>query len=164
MKTALIVIDVQKYFLNKSTNRLPERIYDYIKNNKFDLVLFTKFVNNAKSNFSKSLSWHECTGSPDTDIAEELLEFTKNGNIFEKHTFSGFKNKKLVKFLRDKKIDSVYLCGTDSDACVLASAFDAFDLGFHVTVLKDLCASCNGNNFHGYGKAIIERNLEKGAR
>ena len=161
MKSALIVVDVQNYFLNESTKHLPARIAGYIKSSSFDFVLLTKFVNSRKSNFAKSLGWHNCNSSPDTDIPKELEEFTNGHNVFEKNTFSAFKNVQMVKFLLRNKISKVYLCGTDSDACVLASAYDAFDLGFSVKVVKELCASCNGNDFHEYGRAIIERNLEK---
>ena len=160
MKTALIVVDIQKYFIKGQTKHLPKKIKDYIIENKFDFIAFTKFINNKKSNFAKSLGWYRCRGSPDTDIPRQLLKFARPSNVFEKSTFSAFKNKKLVNTLRQRRIKRLYICGTDSDACVLASAFDAFDLGFEIIVLKDLCASCNGNRYHEYGKQIIERNLE----
>ena len=164
-KSALIVIDVQNYFLNSSTRHLPEKIAKFISKNKneFDFILFTKFVNSKKSNFRRFFNWRKCHSSPDTDIAAVLSKFVNKNkkNVFVKNTFSAFKSKKLIAFLKNKKINTVHLCGTDSDACVLASAFDAFDLGFSAHVIKELCASCNGDSYDKLGKAVIERNLEK---
>lgn len=45
MKNALIIIDVQKYFLNKHTKHIPEKIAKFLeKNRDFNFVLFFKFV------------------------------------------------------------------------------------------------------------------------
>ena len=165
--SALIVIDVQNYFLNQHTKHLPKKIANFIlknnkkNNSKFYHVLFTTFVNSKSSNFHKFFGWIKCNSSPDTDIAHELSKFANSKNIFAKHTFSAFKSKKLLAFLRKNRVSEVHLCGTDSDACVLASAYDAFDLGFSVHVIKELCASCNNKRFDKIGKAIIARNLEK---
>ena len=157
---ALIVIDVQNYFLNEYTKDLPRKIANFIAKNKFDFLIFTKFVNSKDSNFYRFFKWKKCFLKEETEIAEGLLTFTNKNNVFVKHTFSAFKNKKLIAFLRKNKIKEVYLCGTDTDACVLASAYDAFDLGFYVYTLKELCSSCNGEYFHSIGKELISRNLE----
>ena len=71
-KTALIIIDVQNYFVNEHTKGIPEKIAQFINENKFDFVLFTKFVNHEGSNYFKLLNWHKCLGSPDTDIYPTL--------------------------------------------------------------------------------------------
>lgn len=160
-KIALIVIDVQNYFINKNTEHLPKKIAEFIEASQFDYVLFTRFVNHPKSNFAKMLGWDKCDSSPAIDIHIALKKFAKKGQIFTKDTLSAFKSEELRRFLKKKKIEEVYLCGTDSEACVLSSAFEAFDLGFKVHILKDLCASTNGKEFHEYARTIMERNLEK---
>ena len=38
------------------------------------------------------------------------------------------------------------MCGVDIDCCVLKTAFDFFENDYNVFVLKDLCASTNGEN------------------
>ena len=166
MKTALIVIDVQKYFVNEKTTdknlrKLPGRISDYIENNDFDFIIFTVHVNKKNSNHFKILGWKECTGKPDAELHDSLKKFAKKGNLFEKSTYSAFKSKRLLDFLKRNNISKVFLCGVDTDACLLASAYDAFDLGFDIAVLKELCASHTGNNMHECAKRIMEKNLEK---
>jgi len=158
--TAVLIIDVQNFFINTHTEELPKKIFDHLSNTEYGVILFTKFVNNPNSNFVKMLKWDKCSAVPDTDICKDLSCFVKSDNTFEKSTLSAFKNQKLVRLLRNKKIKKLYICGTDSEACVLSSAFEAFDLGFEVHTLKNLCASTNGKVFHDYAKAIIEKNIE----
>ncbi|MBI2079609.1 cysteine hydrolase [Candidatus Micrarchaeota archaeon] len=160
-KIALIVIDVQNYFINRNTEHLPEKIARFIGSNKFDYILFTQFVNHSKSNFAKMLGWEKCNSSPAIDIHSALVNYVKKKNTFTKDTLSAFKSEELKKFLKKNKVEEVYLCGTDSEACVLSSAFEAFDLGFRVHILKELCASTNGKEFHEYARTIMERNLER---
>lgn len=159
--TALIIIDVQNFFMNEHTKHLPPRILKFVSKNNFDFVLFTKFVNSPGSSFSKNLGWNYCSSAPETDIAFPLSKLSIKQNTFEKNTFSAFKSKRLLSFLEKNSVGTVFLCGTDSEACVLSSAFDAFDLGFKVKVLKESCASCNGKKFGEMAQKIIEKNLER---
>ncbi len=89
-KNALIVIDVQNYYVNAHTKDLPEKIAQFIDSNKFDFVLFTKFINKKNSQFFKKLYWKKCTQSPDIDIHQELSRFVNKDNVFEKSTYSIF--------------------------------------------------------------------------
>jgi len=160
MKKALVVIDVQNYYMNKHTKNLPEKISRFIENSDFDFVVFTKFINDEGSSLSKILNWKECSSSPDTDISEQLIKFTTKNNVFEKNTYSIFKSLKLKKFLEKNKITEVHLCGLDTDACILASAYDGFDMGYKVKVLE-LCQSHCGKKFEESAMKIIEKNLQK---
>lgn len=90
-KTALIVIDVQNYFVNEHTKDIPEKIAHFLSENRFDFILFTKFVNRTSSNFFKLLDWKKCVGSPDTDIHHSLEKFVRKDNLFEKASYSIFK-------------------------------------------------------------------------
>jgi len=56
MKNSLIVIDVQNYFVNEHTKSIPEKIAQFIDKNKFNFVLFTKFINREGSNYFKLLN------------------------------------------------------------------------------------------------------------
>ncbi len=158
---ALIIIDVQNCFMNKHTRQLPSLISKFFSKSKFDFVLFTKFVNTRGSNFAKTFGWTACSSPPQAGIVPQLSKLSNENNTFEKDTFSAFKSSRLLAFLRKNSVDQVFLCGTDSEACVLASAFEAFDLGFKVTVLNELCASCNGSKFGAMAREIIETNLER---
>jgi nicotinamidase/pyrazinamidase len=45
----------------------------------------------------------------------------------------------LASYLRERGIDTVYLCGLATDFCVAWSALDARKLGFAATVIEDAC-------------------------
>jgi len=159
-KSALLIVDVQNYFMNSNTAHLPDKIVAHIRSVNYDFLLFSKFVNRRDSNFVKMLGWDKCTQKSETELVPVLLPFTNSSQVFEKHTLSAFKNPELEKFLKSNLITKISVCGTDSEACVLSTAFEAFDLGYEVHILKDLCASTNGKDFHEYARTIIERNLE----
>lgn len=45
----------------------------------------------------------------------------------------------LEKFLRDREVDRVYVCGLATDYCVKYTALDALSLGFETIVITDAC-------------------------
>ncbi|MEK7665366.1 MAG: isochorismatase family cysteine hydrolase, partial [Patescibacteria group bacterium] len=134
----------------------------FISENEFDFILFTKFVNREGSNFFKLLNWKNCVGSPDTDIHHSLEKFVAKDNLFEKASYSIFKSDRFDDFLKLNQITKLSLCGIDIDACVLASTFDAFDLGYKVEVLTDLSLSHSGERLDNAALAIIKKNLVGG--
>jgi nicotinamidase-related amidase len=161
MKTTLVVIDVQNYFVNDKTNELPAKIADFIENNKFDYILFTQFVNNENSNFVKLLNWRKCFSSPDIDIHPTLTKFITPENTFRKTAYSIFKAAGFTDFLKKHDISKLFLCGIDTDSCVLASSFDAFDLGYEVKVIKNLCQSYSGSEYDNAAGKIIDKSIQK---
>lgn len=159
--TALIVIDVQNCFINKHTQEIPNKIARYIKQHTFDHVLFATFVLSRRTNFYKLLNWEVFYSSPDTSLHQALSSLANSRNTFPRPTYSVLKSKKLLLFLQRNRVKDVALCGIDSDGCVLASAFDAFDLGYTVRILKSLIASSGGKKFNQAAKTVMKRNLEK---
>jgi len=162
-KCALVVVDVQNYFINEHTSNIPQKISNFISEhgNEFNFILFTKFVNRENSNFVKLMNWRECMSSPDIDISPELSRFIEKSNVFIKNSYSAFKSKKFSEFLKKNEIRKIFLCGVDIDACILATAFDAFDLGYDVKILKNLCGSHYGKKFHESALQIINKNIFK---
>jgi nicotinamidase-related amidase len=160
-RAALVVIDVQNCFLNSHTKDIPEKIARYIKRKEFGHVLFTTFVLNKRSNFYKLLDWKAFYTSPDTSIHKEISSFANRQNTFHRSTYSVFKSKRFLSYLKRNNIQEIALCGMDTDGCVLASAFDAFDLGYKVRILKPLTASIGGKKYDQAAKIVISRNLEK---
>jgi nicotinamidase-related amidase len=160
MKTALLVVDVQSYFVKEAPDGFATKIADHISNSSYDFVGFTIFRNTYNSNFVKSLGWEDCQDEEDTKLANELSPFisTTDTNVFSlKYTYSAMQALDLQETLRQRGIEEIVLCGIDTDACVLATAFEAFDLGYKVNVLFDLCHSTG--NLTKEAKAIISRNI-----
>lgn len=158
MKRALVVIDVQSFFVRKAPADLPAKIAGYISKSNYDLVVFTIFKNNDGSNWEKSLHWTKCKTLKDTELADELKPFKKKDNVFTKASYSAFKNEEFKQLLKEKGIERLEICGIDTDACVLATAFDAFDYGYEVKVLFDLSYSTDG--LDAPTQKIITRNMQ----
>jgi nicotinamidase-related amidase len=142
MATALLIIDVNKFFLNDAPEGFAEQVKTHIESSSYDTLAFTVFRNTPDSNFAKSLNWTKCTSKEEAALPQELKNFANN-NVFERSTYSGFAGTKLQGYLAAKNIDELTLCGIDTDACVLATAFSAFDLGYKVNVNFDLTFSTN---------------------
>lgn len=161
MNQALFVVDVQNYFTNPVATTLPQDIASYIRKNRknFSVIIFTQFVNTPQSSVYRFLKWKECMKSPDTDITSELKPLLKHGLLFPKDAYSALKVPQIRKELREKKIDRLYLCGIDTDCCVLATAYDAFDQGYQVCLLENLCLSRPGKKLHEAAKAMFKRNV-----
>ena len=78
-------------------------------------------------------SWGAAIIDPLTPRPEEM--------VIDKHGYSAFHMTTLEATLRTANIQTVVLCGVVTYACVLATAFDAFDLGFDVVLADDASGS-----------------------
>ena len=81
---------------------------------------------------------------PGLDIARAQLVLRKgyHTNVDSYSAFiegDGTTRTGLASYLRERGIDSVYLCGLATDFCVAWSALDARKLGFAATVIEDAC-------------------------
>lgn len=158
MKKAIVIIDVQNIFINDKTKHIPKKIANHLENNDYDFIIFTRFINNKESQIYKKLKWNICFDSPDIDIHPDLRKYSNSCNTFDKITYSIFKQEKLIKLFKEENINNIYLCGLDSEACVLASSFEGFDLGFNIIILKDLIeTSYRDYKLHNYVIKIMER-------
>ena len=61
--------------------------------------------------------------------------------VLDKNTSSAFHTTPIDLYLRNMGIDTLILTGCASDQCVLATAIDAADRGFHVILATDACAN-----------------------
>jgi nicotinamidase-related amidase len=161
MEKALIIIDIQKGFINKNTEKIPSKVKNFIKKNKgnYSLIIFTKYVNHKNSNFVKNLKWYGFMKESETAIVDELQEFLTKDNLFVKDTYGSFVDNKLLNLLKKKKINQVELMGMDTENCVLTFARDAFDRGMSVLVLKNFCASHSSPKLHKTTLEIIKKNI-----
>lgn len=158
MKTALVIIDVQKYFLEGAPQGFSSRIADHIKTSAYDSIVFTVFKNNPESNFVKTLNWEKCFSEEDTSLPEILQPYVFKENLFIRSTYSGFETTDLHAFLKNHGTHKVVLCGVDSEACVLATAFSAFDKGYAVEINFDLTYS--SGSLTRQARAIADRTLK----
>jgi nicotinamidase-related amidase len=157
MSNALLIVDVQRYFMADVPDDLPQRIVNHHKALNYDHVVFTNFQNKPESNFVKSLKWDKCSTDEDAQLPEEFSALATSDNTFTRAAYSAFKTTDLHAYLQQRLVERLIICGVDSDACVLATAFEAFDLGYHVKIDFDLTYS--SNDLHKAAQLIAERNI-----
>lgn len=159
---ALLVIDVQNGFIKEECKDLPKKIREHLLAEDYEHILFSKFVNTKDSNFVKLLDWTKLFGPPETDIVPELAEFARPECVFEKSTYSAFKSAALIAYLQEAGIEQLDMCGIESDGCVLATAYEGFDLGYEVIVLRELMRSTTSLN--EATENIIKRNIDRSVK
>ena len=152
MKKLLLVLDVQNDFINDNTKDYVTKIEELIVSNKYDEIVFTKFINNENSKWYKELNYKGCIDKQGQDIVIDTQEY----KIFEKTIYSALNNE-LRKFIKENDIEQIYLCGFDTDACIQKTALDLFENNYDVYVLKDYCMCSKGVELHN----IIMNNLKR---
>lgn len=156
MKNMLLIIDLQNNFINENTKDIPDKIKHYIETNALDYVCFTKFINELDNNFYNKLNYIGCVEDED----REIVLNTDNYKIFTKKTYTAL-TEELKEYIKINNINTIYLCGIDTDACVLKTALDLFDYNLDVKILKDLCMSHSGIDYHNYALKLLEKLIGK---
>lgn len=150
----LLIIDMQKGFINKNNEILINNIKNLLKNYKFDKIIATKFVNKENSQFEKFLNWKEMKSEEQINFA---LSFPSCTEVIEKCSYS-----LPIDSLKDfSKEDEVFLCGTDYDACILAIGYQLFDREVSVKFIKNAISSSSSKNRNEILDEIVIRNFGK---
>ena len=152
MSKLLLVIDVQKDFINEYTVKRLDGIQSLVDSGKYDIVAFTKFINDENSIWYNKLNYKGCM----TKEQQEIVVNTYDYKIFDKKTYTAV-NEELRRYISDNNINQNYICGFDTDACVQKTALDLFEQGYNVCVLKDYCMCGQGEELH---KEVI-KNLKR---
>ena len=107
--------------------------------------------------FFKKLNYSGCL----SEIGKQIvIENEKNYKIIDKKGYTAY-TQELIDYVNENKIEKIYLCGIDTESCVLKTAFDLFENEHDVYVLKDYCASTLGKERHNNAIEILKRNIGK---
>lgn len=155
-KSLLLVIDLQKDFINKKTDKLPNKISKLIDSNTFDYVAFTKFINSENNDFYRKLNYKGCL----TEGGQNIVIDTKNSKVFCKNVYTAL-NKEFLEYIYANNINCIFLCGIDTDACVMKTAVDLFENGFNVKVIENYCMSHSGKKFHKNAIKMLKKLIGK---
>lgn len=96
--------------------------------------------------------------APVTEIVSELAPQPGEFTVF-KHRYSPFDNTDLEHLLRNFDIDTLVICGVNTNNCVLCSCFEAFNRDYRVILAEDVCASMNGPDYHEAAIKLIKSSL-----
>jgi len=151
-----VAVDMQRLFAEHTVWQAPAlagitaRVEAIARHAPADTVL-TRFVTPAAPEDANGAwrgyyrHWREVTlerMSPDLlDIVEPLAALAPPARVCDKTTHSGFTSGGLAALARDSHAGTLVLTGVETDVCVLGTALDAVDLGYHVVVVEDAVAS-----------------------
>lgn len=152
--SCLLVIDAQNGFISQRTHYVVPRIKSLLEDVSFDRVMFTRFVNSKNSPYVRFLGWHKAFEGEEIQISSLLRPFAKN--IYNKSTYTAL-TEELRQSLKRHNITTAFVCGIDTDCCVLATAIDLFDLGIRPYVLTYYSASNGGYNSQEAAIAVLNR-------
>ncbi len=150
--SCLIIIDVQKGFINQWTGHLPARVE--ARQEEFGRVIASRFVNPPGSAHRRLLGWSRF--APDSADAELAFRPRDGARIMDKSTYTCATGD-FVKELKQSAVGRVHLCGIATDTCVLKSAVDLFEAGLEPLVLAADCASHGGPECHDAGLLLLAR-------
>ena len=152
MEKCLLIIDVQKGFINEKTSHIPKLVEEL--QYTYAYVFATKFYNPKDSFFRKLIRWNKFgENSSDCDIAYTPKRDTF---IISKAVYSCVDNSFLAK-LAALNIGEVHICGLETDMCVTKNAVDLFEAGIVPVVLSTYCASCSGAEAHVHALQTLRR-------
>ncbi len=152
MNDLLLIIDLQENFINEHTKNVPNNIKKLINNKVANNIVFTKFINDENSNFYKVLNYKGCMNEKDRSIVVD----TKGYKIIEKRIYSAL-NEELKLYIDTDNIKTIYLCGIDTDACVLKTALDLFENNYDVKVIEDCSMSHSGIEYHNSAINMLKK-------
>ena len=124
-RAALLIIDLQEDFVTKDNRHVSYNATQL--QTEFSHIYASKFIPDDCEN--------ERTGQK--NLAFEPHRMAK---IFEKSTYSAA-TPEVIQDLQRKGIDTVHICGLESNVCILSTAIALLDAGFDVIVRTEACAS-----------------------
>lgn len=148
----LIIIDVQNEFVNHETEPVVQFIARLLDDEHWDLVIQSRWENCSGSQYETRLGYYAGYSSQ----SEPFLK-PPGGQIFSRTTYSCV-NDKLLKLI--SKDDDIYVTGLETDACVMATLFDLWDLGYRFHVYEKGVGTTAGD-FQEAALGMIRRQFGK---
>jgi nicotinamidase-related amidase len=93
-----------------------------------------------RSAIHKELGIHFLAGSKEAEILDEIKP-AGDEMVFDKTTGSVFNSTNIHYVLRNVGVETLVMVGVMTSGCVESAARDAKDLGYHVIVVEDACAT-----------------------
>lgn len=100
---------------------------------------------------------HNVEGSPQTQIHPGLGPVEGDHIISNKKRLSAFYGTDLEILLRVLKINSVLICGVNTNTCVQSTAFESSNRDLTTVVVGDCCTSLYGEDLHRFALENVSR-------
>ncbi len=163
MNNILIVIDIQNGFMNDKTVQTYNKISELLKNKIFNKVIATKYKNVNGSNIEKMIGWTNLRSKKSQEIMPEVYKLCDCVTVKE-DCYSAY-TKEMIEKLKEENGNKlpyrIFICGLDTECCVLKTAVDFFENGIRPIVLSNYCFSTAGQKYHDAGILCLTRLIGK---
>lgn len=155
----LVVVDVQNGFVTEHSQHVVPVIEQLVREwlDRGRDVVFTRYLNYDDSPFEKIMGWSMLKESPEIDIVDELQEISSKATAVVDKTVYTLFNDEGAALARERQWTDMFVCGIDTEVCVLKTAVDAFERGVRAWVLTDASASHSGPGPHDAGILVAEK-------
>ena len=113
------------------------------------------FTPHGASDFAR----HKRPGSIEAAMVAGLDVAESDMRMEAKRTFDMFHGTPLELLLDSMRKDTLLIAGCNTNTCVLASTFGAYNRGLRAVVISDCVASAYGQDLHEFALANIQRRL-----
>ena len=151
-RSALIIVDLQNDFCAGGNLAVGGASYIIPIINrlipKFQIVVTTQDFHPLDHCSFKKWPVHCVAGTKGAELHQDLDKTRINRYIkkdTEKDIYSGFQDTELLLYLRENKVDKIFICGLATDVCVKATAIDAIKNDYLVYVFKDAIKGVNAD-------------------
>jgi nicotinamidase-related amidase len=158
-KPVLVVVDVQNGFITEHSQPVVPVIADLVHRWQaaHGDVVFSRYLNYSGSPFERLIGWSEMVDGPEIEIVTELAPYVgPNSPVVDKYIYTLFTPQGSC-LVEERGWTDLYVCGIDTDICVLKTAVDAFEHNLTPWILKDACASHAGPQAHTAGLFVAAR-------
>lgn len=139
LKPALLVIDVQNAFVPMMDQSDKDRAFQMIngaiwvfENSKLPIIRI----------YHQDKQWGPATDSEEFKF-DPSIKFSEEYPMVIKHYSDGFNKTDLDKVLKEKGINTVFLCGLSATGCVLSTFIGANNHDYKAFMVKDALLSPN---------------------
>lgn len=155
----LVVVDVQNGFVTEHSRHVVPVIEQLVREwqERGRDVVFTRYLNYTDSPFEKIMGWSKLKESPEIDIVDGLQGLSREATaVIDKKMYTLFTDEG-VQLARKRQWSDMFVCGIDTEVCVLKTAVDAFEQGIRAWLVTDASASHSGQVPHDAGVLVAQK-------
>jgi nicotinamidase-related amidase len=163
--SVLLVIDAQVGFVSPASAQAVPIIADLLARwqGAGGATVMTQFVNGEDSSYVRIIGWSALMpGSVGVEFAPEVAPYAESASLVVRKQGYTALTPAVRKFISETGRENVWICGLDTESCVLATSFSVFESGLTPWIITDACASHAGAHVHEAGLLVAGRNIGSG--
>ncbi|MRH93527.1 isochorismatase family protein [Nocardia sp. SYP-A9097] len=163
-RAALCLVDVQNGFITPDSAPVVPKIVQIAEQwvQTGQPIILTRFRNHPDSPYERLIGWRELHNSPAIDLVDELSRFTHHPTavVVDKFFYTALTSE-VVAVLQQHEVTDIVIAGIATDACVLKSSLDAFEMGYTPWIVRDAVRSSttrhNAREIHDSALLLLGR-------